>query len=323
MTPEDLAKAHPWGISSFQEQYDGIDAATIIVRDIALAVSEGPPEFQAFCNSGDVDTDKREAAAFMANVFKETGGFGAFVEVSPHGTYCTNNGTEYSVEKRAAGVDFPCCDAAKVYSCDFRGRGAIQLTWNINYGRFSEYYYGTKDKLLKNPELVVGDGKIGWAASLWFWMTEQDYGGQCPPVVLNRTMPSGTQSCHQAMTLPQGGGFQQTVRIINGGYEACPTSSYRSSAIYRAQYYRGIASILNVPPALPTADKPCTSAADLECDMTGMTFYDETQGRIGNPLVGSSTSAYCPRCSIMACTSSPETKWLGSASFTRTAWACT
>ena len=204
MTAELLAKTHPWGISNFQGQHAGLDAAKIIVRDIALAVHEGPASFKSFCNSGDLAKDRREAAAFLANVYKETGGFGAFVEVSPHGVYCTNGGPqgpEGGEGMRAAGVDYPCCDAAQEYACDFRGRGAIQLSWNINYGKFSEFYYGDRYKLLKNPELVVGDGKIGWAASLWFWMTPQDYGGQCPPKQLDRIMPTGKQSCHQALSL--------------------------------------------------------------------------------------------------------------------------
>ena len=46
-------------------------------------------QFQQFCNSGDATADKQEAAAFLANVLKETGGYGAFKEVSPVGTYCT------------------------------------------------------------------------------------------------------------------------------------------------------------------------------------------------------------------------------------------
>ena len=55
------------------------------------------------------------------------------------------------------------------------GRGPIQLSWNYNYGAFSnilvESEYNSKMFLLDNPEEVVRDGYVAFAASLWFYMT--------------------------------------------------------------------------------------------------------------------------------------------------------
>jgi hypothetical protein len=249
-------------------------------------------------------------------VFKETGGFGAFVEVSPHGKYCTHAG-EGGSDLIAAGVDYPCCTTG--YGCDFRGRGAIQLTWNINYGRFSEFYFGDKEVLLRNPELVQGDGEIGWAASLWFWITQQDYGGECPPKQLDWRMPLGHQSCHEAMTQPAGGGLGQTIRIINGGYEACPTSGYRLSAVKRAEYYLTICSVLSVP-----SHQDC--ALDEEgCALliSGYQYFDISSGLQGNPLMGApQDDGACARCKAIECFKRDETRWMGSSSFERISWTC-
>ena len=310
MSPELIAKGHPWGISNFGPTgASGLDAAQIMFDDIATALEQGPVEFAAFCNSGDDEADRREAAAFLANVLKETGGYSAFVEVSPHGTYCTWNG-EGGSDLQYAGESFPCGApfADQGYANEFIGRGAIQLTWNINYGRFSEFYFGDQDVLLKNPEMVEGDGPLGWAASLWFWMTPQDYGGQCPPKQLDSTMPLGHMSCHQAMA-DNGGGMGQTIRIINGGYESCPTSSYRQNAVYRLEYYLALTSLLDVPPA---DNQGCQVNDASTCDLSGMHEYLKTEGTIGNPLIGEESNPdTCKRCSIATCTGTIKAKWLG------------
>lgn len=327
MTPDILAAGHPWGISNFGPAgLSGIHAAQAIFDDIVTALREGPVEFASFCNSGNLENDKREAAGFLANVLKETGGYSAFVEVSPAGTYCTHNG-EGGSDLIAAGTEFKCGApfASEGYANEFIGRGAIQLTWNINYGRFSEFYFGDRDVLLKNPSLVEGDGPLGWAASLWFWTKPQDYGGQCPPKQLDSTMPLGTMSCHSAFASPVGGGMGQTIRIINGGYESCPTSSFRSSAVARVKYYLELTSLLNVAPA---ANAGCTaSPSSIEsgaCDIAGMQEFSSSAGTIGNVLIGDNSSPSCERCRTVQCSSIVSSKWLGTASdpVQKTTWEC-
>ena len=51
--------------------------------------------------------------------------------------------------------------------------GPIQLSWNYNYGYFSEEVLGDKDILLQNPDQVAQDGKTAFQTALWFWMTPQ------------------------------------------------------------------------------------------------------------------------------------------------------
>lgn len=55
------------------------------------------------------------------------------------------------------------------------GRGPVQLSWNYNYGAFSQAFreseYNSKMYLLDNPDEVVTDGYTAFASALWFWMT--------------------------------------------------------------------------------------------------------------------------------------------------------
>lgn len=55
------------------------------------------------------------------------------------------------------------------------GRGPLQLSWNYNYGMFSNIYapsaYDSKMVLLQDPGAVSRDGYTAFAAALWFWMT--------------------------------------------------------------------------------------------------------------------------------------------------------
>jgi len=184
--------------------------------------------------------DLREAAAFFSNVRKETGGFAKLEEDAPH-PYCTSSSPKVSDNLKAAGSAYP-CSAGKSY----HGRGGIQLSWNFNYGRFSEFLYGDKMVLLENPELVDPSGQTGWAATLWFWMSDQGYGGTAPPDQLNACLATGTMAPHAAFADGQGG-MARTINIINGGWECAVKSGYRKSPLARMQSYFDFAGILGVP----------------------------------------------------------------------------
>merc|ERR1712050_504280 len=84
---------------------------------------------------------------------------GCFVEEAG-GQYCSSN------------AHYP-CSAGKEY----RGRGPKQLSWNYNYGQFSEEFCGDKSILLNNPQWVATNPTLAWASSIWFWFT----GGACLP----------------------------------------------------------------------------------------------------------------------------------------------
>jgi chitinase len=138
--------------------------------------------YPAFAKTGSADTQKQEAAAFLANVGHETGGLVYTEELNTAvwGTYC---------------------DRSQSYGCPagqtaYHGRGPIQLSWNFNY-----YAAGNAlgIDLLNHPDLVKTDAAIAWKTGIWYWMTGTGSAGM---------------TSHAAMT--NGSGFGTTIRAING-----------------------------------------------------------------------------------------------------------
>jgi Chitinase class I len=95
--------------------------------------------FPGFANTGNAELDKRELAAFFANVSRETGELD-YIEQFPESRGSTGN---------------------------YYGRGPLQLTWDYNY-RAAGDFLGVD--LVQNPSLLHTDGVMTWKASLWFWM---------------------------------------------------------------------------------------------------------------------------------------------------------
>ncbi|KAG0554227.1 hypothetical protein KC19_12G074500 [Ceratodon purpureus] len=120
--------------------YEGLQAASVA-------------PYAAFGTTGSLDDQKRELAAFLANVNQESGGLQFTVEQSPVGIYCQADNTQYP------------CAPGKTYI----GRGPIQLSWNYNYGACGAAL--GKD-LLANPDQVAQDSATAYQTALWFWMTQ-------------------------------------------------------------------------------------------------------------------------------------------------------
>ena len=91
--------------------------------------------FPHFCNEGSAQENRREAAAFLANISHETGALVFVDEQNPPTIYCDRSDATY-----------PC---APEHS--YHGRGPLQLSWNFNYGACGRAI--GKD-LLNHPELV-------------------------------------------------------------------------------------------------------------------------------------------------------------------------
>jgi len=287
-----------WGLN--YNGKTGLDAAVEIRSHIACAIAMKPAAFGSFCNAADADTNMREAAAFFSNVRKETGGFNKMEETAPH-RYCTSDSLSGAgAELQAAGTAYPCSADSHM---SYHGRGAIQLSWNINYGRFSEFLYGDRSVLLNNPDLVVPAGATGWASTLWFWMSDQGFGGTAPPVQLDACVPTGTMSPHAAIlgagSASGHAGMAQTINIINGGWECAVTSPHRVKATQRMQSYLDFAGMLGVAP-----HPECSSIAD--CAAKGINLG------AGCALIDASESNACP----LECTQKGAADWTGAKRFT-------
>ncbi|ESQ38982.1 hypothetical protein EUTSA_v10001581mg [Eutrema salsugineum] len=120
-------------------------------HDAFLAAANSYPSFGS-------SISKREIAAFFAHVTHETQ-FMCYIEEvdgpakAARGEYCDTSKT-----------DFPCAPGKGYY-----GRGAIQLSWNYNYGPCGR---DLKEDLLASPEKVAQDQVLAFKTAFWFWTTK-------------------------------------------------------------------------------------------------------------------------------------------------------
>ena len=197
--------------------------------------------FPQFLAGEDTIMQKRELCAFLANMAYETGGGW---DEAPGGYYQWGL---YFVEER--GCEKGCLqysDPAKpnyppADSQSYHGRGPLQISWNYNYGQFSEAYFGNKETLLNNPAMVASDPVLTFASALWFWTTPQYPKPSCHAIMNNSWKP--TDKDIAGGRLP---GFGAVVNVINGGIECGKETSANTS--YRYGYYAFFCRYFHVSP---------------------------------------------------------------------------
>ena len=69
------------------------------------------------------------------------------------------------------GRTWPCGKSGGAWQ-KYYGRGAKQLSYNFNYGPFSDAMFGTVTKLLENPDLVASTW-LNLASATWFYAYPQ------------------------------------------------------------------------------------------------------------------------------------------------------
>ncbi|MBL7256253.1 chitinase [Actinoplanes lichenicola] len=169
-------------------------------------------KFPEFTGAGGEDVQKREAAAFLANINHESGGLVYVEELNQ--------------------ANWPLyCDAAQPYGCPagqdaYHGRGPIQLSWNFNYKAAGD---ALGIDLLNSPDLVKNDASVAWQTGLWYWMTQTGPGSMTP---------------HAAIV--NGAGFGETIRSINGALEC--NGGNPAQVQSRIDAYQRFAQILGVDP---------------------------------------------------------------------------
>jgi len=124
----------------------------------------------------------------------------------------------------------------------YYGRGPKQLTWNYNYGQFSEAWFGSKDTLLQHPELLSKDPVLSFASAIWFWMTPQFPKPSCHDIMIGKWIPNASDTLKGRMS-----GFGATVNVINGG-EECGTGKAAAKTQCRYDYYLYFCKYFQVPP---------------------------------------------------------------------------
>lgn len=170
------------------------------------------PEFGHF---GSYVENKREVAAFLANIMHESVGLQAIIEQdkSVHDHYCNDK----------QGVS---CAMGKQYF----GRGPIQLSWNFNYALAGK---ALGLDLLNDPDRVSREADVAWKTALWYWMEIKGSGPLPSHVVMKNNL-----------------GFGETVRSINGALECSkPVDSvgYRQQQM-RIKNYLRITKLFEIDP---------------------------------------------------------------------------
>ena len=169
-------------------------------------------DYPTFACTGSEEVRRREVAAFLGQISHETTGGWATAPDGPHSwglcfiqeVGCEGGGcTQYC---DAGNTTWPCADG-KTY----HGRGAMQLSWNYNYGQFSD---ALGVDILSNPDLVATDSELAIQTALWFWMTEQAPKPSAHDVMVGNWTPSA-----QDEAIGRIPGFGMTTNIINGGLE--------------------------------------------------------------------------------------------------------
>lgn len=130
----------------------------------------------------------------------------------------------------------PASDQYKSYF----GRGAKQLSYNYNYGPFSEAMFGDVTVLLEQPNLVA-DTWLNLASAIFFYVYPQPP----KPSMLHALDGTWVPNAHDLA----GGlepGFGVTTQIINGGVE-CGGPTEHGQSVNRIEYYRNFARELQVP----------------------------------------------------------------------------
>jgi hypothetical protein len=208
--------------------------------------------FPQFLSATDTVLQKRELCAFIANIAYENGGGW---DEAPGGYY--QWGLHYAEEVTCAKGCPQYSDTSKKQyppapGRSYHGRGPLQLSWNYNYGQFSESYLKDKNILLNDPSIIIKDPVTCFASALWFWTTPQFPKPSCHDIISGIWKPSARDI--EEGRLP---GFGAVVNVINGGIEC--GSSAASDTRYRYGYYQVFCKYFNVDPGLNiecTTQKP-------------------------------------------------------------------
>ncbi len=219
-------------------------------------------DFADFINYDSETNNKRELAAFLANISKETtGGWELPVGSGSNGDYA--GWGLYFVHE----VGYTSSNSAGVYSqasteyppnptMGYYGRGPIQLSWNYNYGQFSKFLYNDINILLDNPNLVQEDAILAFKSAIWFWMMPQCPKPSCHQVMHNLWFAEPGQYEQDKMNKK---GFAHTNNIINGGLECrnSSTTAFTEKVVLRSELYKYYLEVLGF------------SLADIDQENTG------------------------------------------------------
>ena len=215
-------------------------------------------KFKGFCASYSDGRDsdaicRKSLATMFAHFTQETGGHDAnspieewrqaLVYVREAGCNENDSSCLYNAECSPdtwQGQQWPCGTRPGGGYQKYYGRGAKQLSYNYNYGPFSQAMFGDVSVLLQDPELVA-DTWLNIASAVFFYL----YPASPKPSMLHVIDGTWQPNAHD-LALGITPGFGTTTNIINGGIE-CGAGHEKPQSVNRMAYYRAHAAALNVP----------------------------------------------------------------------------
>ncbi|TSJ40604.1 hypothetical protein FO440_12705 [Mucilaginibacter corticis] len=192
-------------------------------------------DYGAFCAESDPLTNKKELAAFFANVAHETrhGMNGSYTD-----GLMLKHEDNTSLDYFGDSDEYPPVKGKKYY-----GRGPMQLSYNGNYGYASDCIFGDHKILLNNPDLVTTDPVVAFKAAIYFWMTPQTHKPSAHDVMIGKWKPNAADKA--AGRAP---GFGMVINIINGALE-CNLGENNVGMVDRIGFYQHFLTKLGISDA--------------------------------------------------------------------------
>ncbi|HFV9242836.1 TPA: glycoside hydrolase family 19 protein [Enterobacter bugandensis] len=244
---EGIVKASDW------EYLFPLRAQAYTYSNFLKAVGKFPALCKTYNDGRDSDAIcRKELATMFAHFAQETGGHEswrpeaewrqALVHVREMGWSEGQKGG-YNGEcdpKVWQGQTWPCGKDKDGDFLSYFGRGAKQLSYNYNYGPFSEAMYGDVRTLLDKPELVA-DTWLNLASAIFFFVYPQPPKPSMLQVIDGTWQPNDHDKANGLVP-----GFGVTTQIINGGVE-CGGPTEIAQSQNRIKYYKEFANYLKVP----------------------------------------------------------------------------
>lgn len=247
---ESILNQNQWDYSFAQRHQDY--SYTRFLRAVA--------KFKSFCSNYDDGRNaeaicRKSLATMFAHFTQETGGHNpnsvieewrqGLVHLRELGCNEEGPGCEYNAECSPTvwqGETWVCGTNADGSYKKYFGRGAKQLSYNYNYGPFSQAMFNDTSVLLNDPDRVARTW-LNLASAVFFFVYPQ------PPKPSMLHVIDGTwQPNAHDVSLNISAGFGTTTNVINGGIE-CGTANGQEKAqsVNRIAYYQHHAAQLNVP----------------------------------------------------------------------------
>ncbi|WP_237484796.1 glycoside hydrolase family 19 protein [Vibrio hippocampi] len=182
----------------------------------------------------------------------------------------------YTTDDNGVSTAINYVDAASAYTPiegrSYYGRGIIQLSWNYNYGAFSEWLFVNgmmtdliteRATLLKRPDYVATNGELSILSGIWFWMTPQGAKPSSHDVIYGNmthisefSQDQGLPQRNDSGQIPTavGESYDQSViayrlgtvtNIVNGGLECNKAAAWHPGPVQRVAYFNAYAKYMN------------------------------------------------------------------------------